>query len=330
MTRIIRRVAVAIAVIALSTFTAQGALAAGTRSLPANNVLYAIDDNNTIGTLNTVDVLSGTPTVVGNRGSASGFTDNNQGAYDPTSGKGYWIGYGNSAYELVQVDLTSGNGTSKGRFTDGTNFVDINAVAISSAGVAYGADQNYLYSVNLTNAHVTKISTNTLGASILAFAFNPADSTFYAIGSSGANNATLYSVDVAAGTLTSVLANASFPAIEPNKKRVYAMGFDSDGKLWGLNANNKLFSVTSVADFATSVELVGAVNPAIPYSMFIKYAVASSSNGGGSGSGSTSTAGLANTGANSARDIILGAAAGLAIAGGIIVVARTRGRRSGN
>jgi hypothetical protein len=325
MIRTLRRVAVVAAVVALSAFSAQSAFAAGSRPLPANNTLYVIDDNNSIGTLNSVDVLTGTPTVIGNRGSASGYGDNSQGAYNPVNGKGYWVGFNNPAYDLVEVNLTTGAGTSKGRFSDGTNNLEIFSIAIGSDGRAFGLDQNYLYSINLTNARATKISANAIGGNLIAFAFNPANSTYYAIGSTGTNNAAIYTVNVADGTATSVLANSSFPAIEPNKKRVYAIAFDADGKLWGLNVSNKLFSATSVADFATSVELVGPVNPAAPFSLFIKYPIASNNSGGGSGSGSSSEP-LANTGTDARVMLGLGAAGMAAIAGGVVFVTRSRRR----
>ena len=327
MNRTLRRAAVIAAVIALSALGAQSALAAGTRSLPSNNTLFVIDDNNSIGTLNSVDVLTGTPTVIGNRGSASGYGDNSQGAYNPVTGKGYWVGFNNPAYDLVEVNLTTGAGTSKGRFSDGTNNVDIFSIAIGADGRAFGLDQDYLYSINLATAHVTKISTSTLGGHLIAFAFNPADSTYYAIGSTSNNNASIYTVNVADGSATEVLANASFPAIEPNKKRVYAIAFDADGKLWGLDANSKLFSATSIADFATSVELVGPVNPAVPFSLFIKYPVASNNSGSGSGSSAgTSSDPLANTGTDARLMLGLGAAGIAAIAGGVVFVTRSRRR----
>jgi hypothetical protein len=320
----LRRIAVVAAVVALSVFSAQSAHAAGTRSLPSNNTLYVIDDNASIGTLNSVDVLTGTPTVIGNRGSASGYGDNSQGAYNPVTGKGYWVGFSNPAYDLVEVNLATGNGTSKGRFTDGTNFVEIVSLAIGADGQAFGIDVNYLYSVNLTNAHVTKISTSAFGAHLIAFAYNPQDSIYYAIASSGNNNASIRTVNVSDGTSTEILSNASFPAIEPNKKRVYAMAFDSDGKVWGVDANSRLFSATSVATFSTSVELVGDVNPAAPFSMFIKYPVTSNNSGGGTPAPTDSA--LASTGTDATLLLGLGSAAVAGIATGVVLVTRTRRR----
>jgi hypothetical protein len=324
MNRIFRRVAVAVAVIALSAFTAQSAFAAGTRSLPSGNTLFVIDDNSSIGTLNSVDVLTGTPTVIGSRGSASGYGDNTQGAYNPVTGKGYWVGFSNPAYDLVEVNLATGNGTSKGRFTDGTDFVEINSLAIGADGHAFGIDVNYLYSVNLTNAHVTKISTSAFGAHLIAFAYNPQDSTYYAIASSGNNNASIRTVNVSDGTSTEILPNADFPAIEPNKKRVYAMAFDADGKVWGLDTNSKLFSATSVAAFSTSVELVGDVNPAAPFSMFIKYPVASNNTGGGTAAPASPA--LASTGTDATLLLGVGSAAVAGIAAGLVLVTRMRRR----
>lgn len=326
--RFARKMSAIGALVVASILFAIPAHALGSRTLPGGETLFALDNNASIGTLYTLDAQTAAPEFRGGPGSASAYADNAQGAYNPADGQGYWIGFDGTSYDLVQVDPGIGDSTRKGSFNDGLNPVAIIGMAIDEVGNAYGFDSSYLYSIDLTNALVTPIGALTPVASLKAFAFNPADQTFYAVGNVAATNATLYSVDVASGALTPVASGASFPLIEPGEKRVMSLAFDSDGQMWGIDANRKLFGAASVSTFASSLELVGLVTTVLPDSIFIQYTTTGDSGGAEDTSGASGSTAhtLAQTGSDSATMIAIALGAVTLTGTGIALIVRARRR----
>ena len=253
----VRNTILFVAVVAASAFSAQSAIA-----FPSGDTLYAIAyDTPREGTLKTVNTSSAASTIVGTAGTGAGQNpglsvgDTGQGAYNPNEAtKGYWILFDGTT-KLASVNLATGTSTVIGPFGAPTDMVSI---AIGADGSAYGLDSaGSLFSVNLQTGAATSIS-SLPPAGVAAFAFNPADSTFYAVTAQK-----LWSVNVSTGAFTQV--QTGYPT------DVRSIAFDADGVLWGTESTAyRLFTTTVVPNTAATITTVS--NTGInSQSLFIKY-----------------------------------------------------------
>ena len=307
-----RSVLLIVALVATSAFSAQAAGA-----FPSGDTLYALAyDTPREGTLKTVNTSTAATTIVGTPGTGAGQNpglsvgDTAQGAYNPNEPtKGYWIFF-DGATKLASVNLSTGTSTVIGPFGAPTDMVSI---AIGADGSAYGLDSaGSLFSVSLQTGAATLISTAP-PASVAAFAYNPADSTFYAVSA-----AKLWSVNVSTGVFTQV--QTGYPAA------VRSIAFDADGVLWGTESTSfRLFTTTVVANTAATITTVS--NTGInSQSLFIKYVPATPP---APSPVTPATPTLANTGINSAMGWMLGVSGGVIVIGGtaLLLIAR-RNKRS--
>jgi hypothetical protein len=252
---------ISVALAALLTFGASApALAAQTRTLPSGEVLFAVDCEEQIGQVATVDVTTAVVTALsaGNPGPTQYCAAD--GGWDPVSGFAYYASWAGEPNNLYKVDVTSGLATDMGEidFPAGSlNTVgDVTGgIMFDAAGVAYvsfrGYDSNNVYGqwvgrLNVTNGEITNEHKLTLGTSwvgpntsLWSGDFNPADGKFYLITSS---NDELMEVDMATGV-----------AISHGQKvgdHWYGLAIDSNGVLWSTGSNNVTSS--TVAGWATS------------------------------------------------------------------------------
>lgn len=314
-----------LASIALTLGIASTAQAAGTRALAPNNVLYALDGagGGTYGTLNRIDPMTATATVVGSRGSAANYDFPYQAAFNPADGLIYWSGATSDGERLMRANPRTGASTFVAEFKENGVSVVVNAIAISSTGAAYGTSNNKLYSLNLSTGAVTQVGSTLPRSTFYSFAFNPADSQFYAM--SNDSNGGLYRIDVTSGTATQLIATGSLPDMGAgtgaNARRWYSMAFDKNGSLWAVNRNGDIISsvVTgnNAADFASNLEIVGTPGSTGTNSLAITYPTSSESGGS-----------LANTGTQEGLIQALSVTSGLVIVAGATLMMFVRRRNS--
>ncbi len=245
---------------ALLTFGASApALAAQTRTLPAGESLFAVDCENTIGQVASVDVTTAAVTAL-----SAGNPGRNQacaadGGWDPVSGFAYYAALDNEPNNLFKVDVTSGLATDLGEidFPAGSlNTVNevSGGIMFDAAGVAYisfrAEDSNgfrgqWVGELNVTNGDITNEQKLTVGGtwiqSIRLYSgdFNPADGKFYLI-----DDHELLEVNMATGVATSHGDKGD------KTVRWYGLAIDSNGVLWSTGSD----AVTSstVAGWATA------------------------------------------------------------------------------
>ena len=277
--KIIRTSLVSAVVLSLTMWSAQSASAAQLRTLPTGNVIYGIDDNTAIGKVYSIDPLTSTPTALAGNSAPSPCGDSAyQSAYNPASGKAYFMCWNSPRTDLYELNLSTGAATLIGNIQDGSSVnVDAVSLAIDAQGNAFVYDQNALRALNLSTAVAGSVIGPSSGWNPLAFSFNPADQQFYVVNNTSASNVQLYKIDVSTGARTLLVSNAGFPITGSNlTKRVLAMAFDSNGTLWGINNNLALFSAvvtgTSAADFAGSVQIGAGVGSIDTYTIFAQNA----------------------------------------------------------
>lgn len=312
MFRFVRKAAALAVISALSLFTAQAASA-----FPAGDTLYAIAyDTPREGTLKTVNTSTAATTIIGTAGTGAGQNpglsvgDTGQGAYNPNEPtKGYWIFFDGTT-KLASVDLATGTSTVIGPFNASS---DVTSIAIGANGNAYALDLTggNLYSLNLQTGATTQVS-SAPPASVSAFAYNPADSNFYAVSASK-----LWSVDVTTGAFTQV--QTGYPA------DVRSIAFDADGVLWGTESTSyRLFTTTVVANTAANITTVS--NTGInSQSLFIKYVPVTPP---APTPVTPADPTLANTGINTATAWTIGVCGGVIVIGGslLFLIARKNKR----
>jgi hypothetical protein len=324
--RLFKASAAVFAALALVIGTANIAQAVATRTLAAGNVLYGLDGAGagTHGTLYNIDPLTGAVTTVGSRGGAGTYDYAYQGAFNPVDGQIYWSGSVSDGEHLWKTNPSTGAATLVATFTENGSNTTINALAIGADGRAFGTSQSKLFSVNLTTGALTRITASLPIDMFYAFAFNPADSRFYAVANNDANGG-LFTFDVTNGTATRLIPMANFPNLGAgtgaNARRLYSIAFDKNGSLWGTNQNGEIISnvVTgaSAADFITGAQVAGLPGSTWANGLAITYPA---SNG--------SEESLANTGTEDGVQVALATGAALAIAIGstLTVYGRRRNR----
>ncbi len=213
------------------TGVATAANAAGTRTLPDGNSLYAItcpyysDDaaqtpNNQVLAL---DEHTAVATAVGSGTEIDGSTCAGSPAVDPTTGIVYAL-VAVDDYDfpiLVTVNLVTGVSSKVADITDGTDPFSAQALAIGLDGSAYALSGGDLYSLNLTDGVMTFIASSLVDT--WGFVSDPVSGLFYAIDEVGE----VFEVDVTDGTFTSL---GQLPFIVSDE--AYSLTMDSNSVFW--------------------------------------------------------------------------------------------------
>ncbi len=277
------RIAPALATtVALGAFLALGLASpahAETGVLPSTDTIFAVDCEDSIGQLWSVNPLDAVFTPVGTGSDHPLVNCAGPSAFNLVDGLGYWISWdGEDA--LFSVDPVTGDSTFIGLFVDSEtgDRVYASSIAIGADGSAYllGGDTNYgntLYSLDLTSGEATAHGDITGDDDLWSFAYNPADGGYYAF---DANGGGFYSVDVTAVTSTLLVDAADVPI------DIFGIAFDSTGNLWGFGEGEAtegewvLFS-TTVANFVDDLAIVGITvegeQETFSESLFITYDV---------------------------------------------------------
>lgn len=244
-------------VLALPLLIASPASAA---TLPEGDTLYAISCDQTgegaISDLYTVTADTADLTYVGGTGHEQDCAG--PAAYDPTTGKSYYLSWDNDS--LAIIDVATGASTLTAITGDGSDAPD--GLAIGADGRAWIIWQDDLYSVNLATAVSTLVTPLAVGC-LYSFALDPTDGKFYAIQCSTGD---AYQLNVDDGVLTPI---GSVALTAPT----YAMQIDTAGRWWvhqdtGEQADASLWS-TPRPSGPTVMEYEGdfidSANQAAPY-----------------------------------------------------------------
>jgi hypothetical protein len=277
------RVAAITTIAALVSLTpALAAHAVGTRALGAGESLYAFAGNGwggsgstEFGKMYSLSVADATSTLVGPNTVASTGLYPSSAAYDAETGAIYWVesdfNNGTPCY-LTHADPATGTSTRVAQIMTSNGAAYCNAIAIGDNHNGYMWNGSVLYALDLDTALATRVTPQNVNNGIdtvWSFAFNPADSEFYAVGNS--NNNALFQIDVNAGTVTELVPHADMPTYgTANSKRLYGITFDSNGVMWGINADTELFSAlvsNAGADISSTIEEVGSVMSIEPYAL---------------------------------------------------------------
>ena len=255
-----KSVSISVSLAALLTFGASApALAAQTRTLPTGERLFAVDCDESIGQVATVDVTTAvvTPLSAGNPGPTQDCAAD--GGWDPVSGFAYYATWYSEPNNLYKVDVTSGLATDMGEvdFPAGSlNTVNdvTGGIIFDAAGVAYvsfsAEDSNNVFGqwvgrLNVTNGDITNEVKLTVGGNwittndIWSGDFNPFDGKFYLI-----NNQELLEVNMATGVAV------SRGQQDVSADEWYGLAIDSNGVLWSTGSD--YVTSSTVAGWATS------------------------------------------------------------------------------
>ncbi len=218
---------VAAASIGLLAFGTMPASAAG-ETIAAGDSLFAIncDDAFSDYQLYSVDSATAVSTAIG-EGTVDTEPCAGQPAYNPVTGKSYYIQWEDDSY-LASIDVATGLSTRIGPFDlagdDGA--INADALAIGGDGVAYVLDDGDVYRVNLdTGATEFVVGLDEDLDSIYSFAWDSVTNAFYGI--SWRNE--VYKINVTDGTHTE-LGQIAFGSEEDYY--TYSLQFDHEGTLW--------------------------------------------------------------------------------------------------
>ena len=302
------------------------------RTLATGNVLYAIDCEDSIGQLVTVDPITAIATEVFAGYDTNVRTDINCAApsagWVPGTNDVYWISWDDSGDTLEKMDLTTGESTFVGLMGE-----DTKALAAGPDGtiyVVYNAGTNgKLGSVNTATGAITEIGefNGELTGSFqknnnYAFAYNPADQKFYMENDTDKH---LYEVNVTNAFLTDKGQNFDHYGI-------WGMAFDTAGTIFTTGDGNvETYTVDTWAtgdvqatNHTVSGHVVlGSNTNWYSESNFITYPT-------GSGSSGKKKKTLANTGVDAASNMLeVGGATALLVAGAAAVATGRRRKNNG-
>ncbi|HLP23203.1 MAG TPA: LPXTG cell wall anchor domain-containing protein [Microbacteriaceae bacterium] len=320
----------------------QVAYAEQTRALPDGETLYAIDCEDNVGQLVSVDVATGELTAIGEGTDDPEVDCAADAAWDPNTNIAYWVDWGNTL-TLWATDVETGVPTNVGPLLDAADettiytffglFMGVDGVLWGMGSTSAGTKQ--VFTIDTATGLFTIVADVTVDGSpftgsTYSTSFNPADDTFYFIDvQSGAFN--LYSIDLATGAATLV-----GPQADNQPYRWYGLTFDSNGTMWSTCVYG---SNSTGFDYATSSTIEGYITDTTTFSQssgatlldgrdwfsesnFITYQYTPHEDGTPSPTDAPASVSLASTGvhANGA----LGAMGALMVAGLALIVIRAR------
>ena len=218
-------------IVALSLAIAAPANAAG-NAIDPGDALYAIncDDIYNDFQLFGVDSTTAFSTAIGDGSGAAENACAGQPAYDPSTGKSYYIQWVSEGPDLLaEVDVTTGESAVVGDFYyDNGEFpesIGADALAIGADGSAFVLSNGTLWSVDLDSGWVTPIAETE--PDIYSFAADPVTGKFYGI--TYLNE--IFEIDVVTGAATSI-DFIDFGTLEGDFHRTYSLQFDGAGTFW--------------------------------------------------------------------------------------------------
>lgn len=239
--------AAVIALVSLVLFSASSpALATDQRSLPSGDALYAFPCHHPRGepALELLSTVDSTWTTVA---SAQGISDTEcayQPAFNPATGKSYFLGGNTTSNRWPLIEVVTSNGsmnivhniqTSAGdlEIAWGTNYPG--NILINNEGAAFFVGGKTLYPLNLVTGMlglpVNSTPWSSLAGDVYATACSPVAVTCYIL----TENGDLHTVNVANGTVSTSLGNIG---VTGN----YSLQVDSEGTLWSSSQDGKLAS----------------------------------------------------------------------------------------
>lgn len=197
---------------------------ASTLSLAGNDEMYQVSCGGTnVNQLLKVDLSTESLTVIGTGEGPPGSGCAYQGALVSTTGWFYFIDI-QADDRLLRANLETGDIEVLGTFHDGGSLPQMKSLAAGPDGEIYAISGRNLYSVDLTDASLTLVTTideaGLTDGGLYGFAYDPKTDKFY-VADSGDG---LFSLDITTGDVTLVGTNSDF--------WIGSMDFDSDGYLW--------------------------------------------------------------------------------------------------
>jgi LPXTG-motif cell wall-anchored protein len=252
-----RSAAIGAAAVALTLATAAPAMAGPIeegRSLPAGDSMYTVDcsaDSAELPELQIFGVVAstGVMTTIGSGAEIDGADCAGNGAVDPRTGLGYYVGWGDKDVSLISVDLTTGVSTKVATFEFEEEYIYIEGIAIGDDGEAYalgrtggGEGNQGLFEVDLATGGLTFVAE--LATSFETLVVNPADDHLYGLTGSGdlygidEESGDLYGIDDESGELVPLASLRE--ALNDEDLTTRAMAIDGSGIFWvGIDTYNE-------------------------------------------------------------------------------------------
>lgn len=316
------RLAAAVAATALIALPLGFATPVAAATLPEGDALWAITcDNDPAVTpgIYSVDPADAAAALVG---TGTGIADDcaQEAAYDPTTGKSYYIHYSQDG-ALATIDTVTGVGTIVDEW-NGDILGYPEAIAIGLDGKAYVIDNNdtALYEVDLGSAETTFVGSSGV-TDIFSFSVDPTTGLFYVIDQNG----TAFEMDVTSGAVTPI-GDLISPSEDSN---IFSLQIDTSGAWWVESDNPGDPYLADIwtgplpdgdTEFTTVGPLFVAENETFPYSnaLLITYPIVTPA---------PPAPALAATGSDATGALGVGIAAVLLLGAGTVLVLR-RGARA--
>ena len=303
--------ALALAVLTASIVLTSAGAAQAVAVFPPTDTFYAIPCSAGDVGLKRVNPADSTWVPVGSQTAVGDVECAYQPAFNPATGKSYYLG-GNTPsgeWPLVQVDTTTGNSTIVHEIWDGTTNLNFSSVPsnfpgsmfITNTGAAYLVAGTKLYPLDLDTAVIgPQIGTDlVVGGDIYATACSPVAAVCYILTELGS----LYTIEPTTGAVAGL---GILPTI-----RNYSLQVASDGTLWSSSRGGHVASFSAADPNGTYDD--GPVTPLYSGAYLITYAAATP----------VVAPSLADSGVESAAPAIA-ASALLALGGILVVMARRR------
>jgi hypothetical protein len=231
------------ATLALVGFAATPAFAVSGPTLPANDKLYVMECDVRVTSLQLfgVDPESGVATEIGT-GNPGESTCAWQGAQMPGTD---WFYYFAQDRYLQRVNLTTGANEVIGKLSlNGDPYNGGYSLAIGPDGTAYVLDYDDLYTVDVSTAALTYLSSpnfyDEYSGYPYAFAYDYTTEKFYVVED---GDGALYELAPSTGDKVELSYNEDYD--------VYSISFDANGDMWA-NGNGNYVSKTTIANFGDS------------------------------------------------------------------------------
>ena len=316
-----------------------GLPAHATATLPASNKIYAFDCTTGAFDMQLLELQAdGTATEIG---TGLGTLDNlcpNQAAWDWTTQQAYFVFNGklyatdvDTGVSTVIVTVTGSDPNTEGDLTDSP------ALAIAPNGTAWVQVNGYIGNINLTSGVVTQLTQANLGDQgayyMYAMAYDANGGNLWAINADNMSDDSpplankVVTIDQTTGS-TDFDGTTLIGYQDASIENLYAMAFDSSGRLWAIYDNQNLAELRSI-DTGTGIvteqgDVLNEGSAVNTYSIFIASPTPNTPS-----TPSTPSATLAKTGAMSSVELLLMASLGITMfAAGTVAFALGRRRMS--